>query len=275
MKLSFSCVLLGTLSAALLLLGPDRPALAAERTQAATLQYNVAAALQGKAEYEAAAEEWTKFLKEHKNDPRCDRASHHLGVCYLMSKQYDNAQKTLESVIKTYPKSDVLEATYFHLGLTQYELGRAGKAASYDAAADTFATLLKQFPKGKYTAQALFCRGECFYARDKKKEAAAMYEELVEKYPDDKLVLDALYALGVSQEEVQNWDSAGKTYDLFLKKFPDARAGHRSRHAPRRDALRRGRLQGGGRPLRRRGRQEGLCDGRPRHAPPGILPVAD
>jgi TolA-binding protein len=206
---------------AVLLVGPERPASAAERTPAATLQYNVAAALQGKAEYEAAADEWNKFLKEYKTDPRCDRATHHLGVCYLMAKQYDNAQKTLEGVVKNYPKSDVLEATYFHLGLTQYELGRAGKAASYDAAAGTFAALLKQFPKGKYTAQALFCRGECFYARDKKKEAAAMYDELVEKYPDDKLVLDALYALGVTQEELQDWSGAGKTYDAFLKKFPE------------------------------------------------------
>jgi cellulose synthase operon protein C len=221
MKLSFSCAPLGFLLATLLLVGPHPRTEAAERTPAATLQYKVAAALQGKAEYEAAAEEWNKFLKEHKADPRCDLAMHHLGVCYLMAKQYDQAQKTLEDVVKTYPKSDVIQATTFHLGLTQYELGRSGKADAYDAAASTLATLLKQFPKGKYTAQALYCRGECFYARNKKETAVAVYNELVEKYPDDKLVADALYALGVTQEELQDWTGAGKTYDTFLKKFPE------------------------------------------------------
>ncbi len=73
MKLSFSCVPLAALLAAALC-GSARPARAAERTQAATVQYNVAAALQGKAEYEAAAEEWNKFLNDYKTDPRCDHA---------------------------------------------------------------------------------------------------------------------------------------------------------------------------------------------------------
>jgi len=194
---------------------------AAEKTEAATRQYNVAAALQNRAEYDSAADEWLKFLKEHKADPRCHRAAHYLGVCYLKANKLDLALEQFQTVLKTYPHADLHEATCLHLGITQYTMGQSGKAELYDEAAATFEALLKQYPKGKYLAQALFYRAECFYARGKKKEAVHLYSQFVEKFPNDRLAVDALYALGVSQEEAGDFAAAGKTYDAFLQKFPE------------------------------------------------------
>ena len=210
----------GAVLLAVVVSGPLRQARAEEKTAEATRQYNAAVAWQNKGVYEMAAEEWVKFINAYKDDPRCDRAFHYLGVCYLKANHLDQARQSFETVVKSYPKCNLLDATYYCLGLTLYDMGRSGKAEMYDAAAAAFETVITKYPDGKYVPQALFNRGECFYHRGKKQEATAMYAQLLAKFPSDKLAVNALYALGVSQEELGQHAEAGKSYDQFLEKFP-------------------------------------------------------
>jgi len=193
-----------------------------EKTEAATRQYNAAVALQNRGAFDQAADEWTKFINAYKTDPRMDRALHYLGVCHLKANKLDLAQQCFDTVVKTYPKCDLLDATHLYLGVTQYNLAQAGKAEMYDAAADAFNTVITKHPESKHVAEALFYRGECFYHRGKKAEAAAMYSQLTAKFPNDKLMADALYALGVAQEELGRPAEAGKSYALFLKNFAES-----------------------------------------------------
>jgi TolA-binding protein len=201
--------------------GGPSPSRAQEKNEAATPEYNSAVKLQNKGEYKLAAEQWTEFIHKYPADARVDRAFHYLGVCYLQSNQVETALQCFETVVKHYPKCELLEATYLHLGVAQFKLGQAGKGEMYDAAAATFETLLQKYPQGPYVAQALLNRGDSLYHRDKKREAVALYARLVEKFPDDKLLADALYALGVTQEELNQPEEAGKAYDAFLKKFAE------------------------------------------------------
>ncbi|MGA2035401.1 MAG: tetratricopeptide repeat protein, partial [Thermoguttaceae bacterium] len=193
-----------------------------DKTEAATRQYATAVALQNRAVYDLAAEEWTKFINAYASDSRIDRAFHYLGICYLQNNQLETARQCFETVIKSYPRFELLEATYLHLGVTQYKLGQSGKPAMYDAAADTFGALIKNYPQGKFLPQALFNRGDCFYHRGRQAEAARLYAQVVQQFPNDKLAADALYALGVTQEELNQPAEAGKTYDEFLKRYPQA-----------------------------------------------------
>lgn len=194
------------------------PAFAQEKTEAATRQYNAAVALQNRGLYDLAAEEWTKFIEAHKTDPRTDRAFHYLGVCYLKANKLDPARQCFETVIGHYPKCELLDASLYCLGSALFAQGQAGKPEMYDAAAERFETVITKYPNGKFAARAMFNRGECFYHRGKKPEAAAMYAQLIAKFPTDPLAADALYALGVSQEESGQAAEAGKTYDAFLEK---------------------------------------------------------
>ena len=127
--------------------------------------------------------------------------------------------------MKYYPKFELLDATYYCLGSTLYNLGRSGKAEMYDAAAAAFETVITKYPDSKYVSQALFNRGECFYHRGKKQEAAETYAQLLAKFPGDKLAVDALYALGVSQEELGQNAEAGKSYASVSGKVPAESAG--------------------------------------------------
>jgi TolA-binding protein len=199
---------------------------AEETTEAASRQYNAAVALQNKGVYDLAAEEWVKFIDTYRGDSRLDRAFHWLGVCYLQNRQLEAAQQCFETVVKSFPKFEQIEATYLYLGVTRFKRAQAEKAekadALYDSAAAALDTLLRGYPASKYLAQALFYRGDCAYHRGKKAEAAAFYAQAAAKSPDEKLLASILYALGVAQEEVGQPAEAGKTYDQFLKKFPDS-----------------------------------------------------
>ncbi len=205
---------------AIVISGPIDRAHGQAKTEAATRQYNAAVALQNRGVYELAAEEWVKFIKSYKADPRCDRATHYLGVCCLKANNLDLARQCFETVVKTYPKCELLDATYYCLGSTLYNLGQSGKGEMYDAAAAAFETVITKHPDSKYVPQALYNRGECFYRRGKKQEAATMYAQLLARFPNDRAAADALYALGVSQEELRQHAAAGKSYDLFLEKYP-------------------------------------------------------
>ena len=193
-----------------------------EKTEAGTRQYNAAVQLQNRAAYDLAAAEWVKFINTYKTDPRCDRAFHYLGVCYLKANQLDLARQCFETVAKSYPKCELLDASYYCLGSTLYNQAQSGKAELYDAAAAAFDTVATKFPNSKYVPQSLFNRGECFYRSNKKQEAAAMYAQLLTKNTGDKLAVEALYALGVTQEELGQHAEAGKSYDQFLEKYPQS-----------------------------------------------------
>lgn len=197
-------------------------ALSAEmKSDAATRQYAAAVALQNRGVFDLAAAEWVKFIEANQAHPRLPNAHLHLGVCYLKTEKFEQAVQSFDTVIKTYPDSDMLEAAHFYRGVAQYTLGQQGKADMYDAAAASFEQLLEKFPESRHAAQAVFYRGECLYARGKRQPAAEMYARLVEKHPDSDLVPDAMYALGVTQEELNQPAEAGKTYDTFLEQFKD------------------------------------------------------
>ncbi len=206
-------------------------------TESATRQYKAAVAMQNREAYDLAADAWVKFIEGNRTDSRVDRAFHYLGVCYfraavgsLEAKQIDAGRKSLDSarqcfetIAKSYPKFDLMEESTLFLGLAQFkraEIDAAeSSAASYDAAAATLDTFIKNYPQSKFLAQILYTRGDCAYHRDQKADAARFYAQALTKAPDDKLAPEIMYALGVTQEALKQPTEAGKTYDDFYKKF--------------------------------------------------------
>ena len=181
--------------------------------------FSDAASFQNNGEFALSAEEWEKFLKEFPNDPLAPKARHYAGVCYFQLKAYDKAAVHFETILKADPKFELAEDAFLNLGWCRYSTTAGDRTESLTKAAAAFAALVRQFPKGKYTDQALFYLGESFYALQKKPEAIAAYRKLVEDQPKSSLRSDGLYALGVTYEEEQAYAEAGSIYDLFLKEF--------------------------------------------------------
>lgn len=191
------------------------------RADVASRQFAAAVALQNKGEYALAADEWTRFLSDNKEDPRRDRAFYYLGVCHLKLGNANAARDAFDTLIENFADSKNIESAYFFKGLAHYIAGQQGKTDQFDAAAAAFAAFVEKFPKSERAAEALFYQGESLYARQKKAEAAKLYEAALAKKPGDKLAADALYALGVSREELNEHPAAAQAYDRFLEQFKD------------------------------------------------------
>ncbi len=194
---------------------------AAANSEAGTRQYAAAVALHNRELYDLAAAEWLKFVTMYPKHERAGHGYHYLGICNFKNRAFDKAVANFQQVLEKHPKFDKLESTYLYLGITQFSQGQAGDKEAFAAAEKTFGDQVAKFPKGDYVPQALYYRGESFYALDNREHAIPMYQALVTQYPKHALVTDALYALGVAQEELKQFEAADKTYTQFLAAAPD------------------------------------------------------
>src|SRR5688572_19288891 len=106
--------------------------------EAARQQYAAAVALQKRELHAVAAEQWEAFLKKFASDPLAPWAQHNLGVCRLQNKEYDRAQAAFLQVIRTHPKFELLENSWYLLALSQFNAAQAGKPELFAKAADNF-----------------------------------------------------------------------------------------------------------------------------------------
>ncbi len=194
----------------------------AKSSHQAILIYRDAANFQNNNAFELAAEEWERFLERFPDDPLAGKARHYLGVCLRQLKQFDRAVDAFQQVISEHPDIDTIEDAYLNLAWCKYSLAKEGDASLYAQAAESFSTLLKKFPDGKYADQASFFLGESHYHQGNRKEAVAHYARVVQAHPESALRADALYALGGTYEELQRYEDAGRVYDRFLKEFEDS-----------------------------------------------------
>src|SRR5262249_46240056 len=144
------------LAALALLASPVAHAQEAKPDPAATRQYAVAAGLQSKKLYAAAARRWQQFIAAYPKDARLANAYHHLGACQLHDRQPAQAAQTFRTLIEKFPSFASRDAAYFNLGLALYNVGLASqKADDLRAAAAAFAEVPAHFAKSKHAAPAL------------------------------------------------------------------------------------------------------------------------
>jgi len=184
--------------------------------------YGDAANFQNEGAYELAVEEWEKFLTKFPDDPLAPKAQHYLGVCNLQLKRFQKAADAFAVVIAKYPNNENIQDAYLNLGWCHHSLAGQNDEGMHAKAAATFSEMVKKFPEGKYTDQALFFWGESEYKQGNKKQAAAAYDQLVKGHSQSKLRTDAIYALGVTYEELEQYPDAGRAYDLFLKECAES-----------------------------------------------------
>ncbi len=192
-----------------------------KESTAATRRYAVASGFQARQLPKLAADEWRKFLAEFPQDPRRDRARHHLGVCLLQDGQIDAAIEELKGVIAAHPGYGQIDAVTLNLGVAQ--LRRAGgsrQPADHDAAIRTFGELLRKSPRGPQAPRASLYLAEALGRSGKPAEAAESYARLIRDHPGSDLVPEATYALGVTQDALKKPDQAASTFAGFLQKFP-------------------------------------------------------
>jgi tol-pal system protein YbgF len=100
------------------------------------------------------------------------------------------------------------------------------RARQYDAALDALAAFLVKWPDHPYADNAMYWRGECYFAKGDYLHAAEQLEGVVARFPAGSKAPDALLKLGVSQQKLGNPVKAKECFDRLAQTYPQSEAAH-------------------------------------------------
>lgn len=94
------------------------------------------------------------------------------------------------------------------------------QSQKYDRALDAFATFLVKYPDHPYAENALYWRGECYFARGEFLRAAEQFEAVLARFGGGNKAPDALLKIGVSHERLGASDRAREYWDRLRREYP-------------------------------------------------------
>jgi len=165
----------------------------------------------------------------------------HLRVAdtYIMEKEYDAAIDEYRRFLEFYPAHKYASYAQFQIGIIyfdQIEDAERGQDAARRAL-EEFEKLNRVYPRNPYreslvyymdkardiVAENIFVVGNFYFQRGVYASAISRYVEVLDRFPDFKKKEEALYRLSVSHARMGDAESARKYLDLLLSEYPDSK----------------------------------------------------
>ncbi|HEY3822264.1 MAG TPA: tol-pal system protein YbgF [Polyangiaceae bacterium] len=102
-------------------------------------------------------------------------------------------------------------------------------ARQYDRALEALAAFLVKYPDHPYADNAMYWRGECYFAKGDYLHASEQFEGTVTRFPAGNKAPDALLKLGMSHQKLGNPAKAKECFDRLAHAYPQSEA---ARHIP-------------------------------------------
>ena len=90
----------------------------------------------------------------------------------------------------------------------------------YAKGLDAFAAFLMKYPDHPYAANAMYWRGECYFAQGEYVRAIEQFEGVVARFPLGGKTPDALLKLGISQQKLGNPQKAKDYFEKLGREWP-------------------------------------------------------
>jgi tol-pal system protein YbgF len=100
-------------------------------------------------------------------------------------------------------------------------------ARQYDRALDALAAFLVKYPDHPYADNAMYWRGECYFAKGDYLHASEQFEGTVARFPAGNKAPDALLKLGMSHQKLGNPAKAKECFDRLAHAYPQSEAARR------------------------------------------------
>jgi len=98
------------------------------------------------------------------------------------------------------------------------------RAERFDRAVTELAAFLARFPRHPYADNAMYWRGEVFYARRDYARALAEFEALIARYPNGNKVPDALLKMAMCHRRMGYDDRSRELFRRVQREFPESDA---------------------------------------------------
>jgi tol-pal system protein YbgF len=89
---------------------------------------------------------------------------------------------------------------------------------------ETLSDFVAKYPDHKLTPNALYWKGEAFYAEKDFENAILTFQDVVDKYPRGEKAPDAMYKQGLAFLSLNDKKNAAILFDLVEKKYPKSKA---------------------------------------------------
>lgn len=104
------------------------------------------------------------------------------------------------------------------------------RAKQHDKALQALTAFLVRYPDHPYVENAMYWRGECFYAKGEFSRAATQFEGVIARFPYGNKAPDALLKLGLSQEKAGGKELAQKSFAELQDRYPKSDAARQIPH---------------------------------------------
>jgi tol-pal system protein YbgF len=101
-------------------------------------------------------------------------------------------------------------------------------AKRFDQALDALAAFLVKWPDHPYADNAMYWRGECYFARGDFVHAAEQFEGVLTRFPVSEKAPDALLKLGLSHDKLGHAAKARECFDRLARQYPESDAARRA-----------------------------------------------
>lgn len=92
-----------------------------------------------------------------------------------------------------------------------------------------FQNFLREYPNGRYTANADYWLGECLYSQGKLQDALSRFQNVNQAYPKHHKNADALLKAGMTLSRLGDAAGAREKYRALIANFPNSDAARRAR----------------------------------------------
>ncbi len=97
----------------------------------------------------------------------------------------------------------------------------------YPEALDALAGFLLRWPDHPFASNAMYWRGECYFAQGDLARAAEQFDGTVARFPLSNKASDALLKLGLTRQKLGDAAGAQTAFDRLTREFPKSEAAHR------------------------------------------------
>ena len=128
---------------------------------------------------------FSELRKRYPNSAYADDALLYTAQIYFDTRNYLEAIKNYESLMRSYPYADIFSDALY--GLASAEFKKAKENASYryffERSAANYIKFQEQYPRHRFASEALFKAGECYEHQGYYQNAKFYYQRVLDIYP--------------------------------------------------------------------------------------------
>ncbi len=165
-------------------------------------------------QFEKAAQSFERSLTAKPDREQSDQTMIALAEAYRRLGKQPEATARLQHLVKTFPKSPLVEEASFRLGESAYAAGQ------FDQALVQYTSVVRNWPEGTFAPHAQYGLGWTHFKRNSFPLSVESMTTLATKYAKSELAVKGLYVRAMARFQLGEFAVAVSDIDLFLLSQP-------------------------------------------------------